>query len=135
MHELIAVLIPEQEGARRGEDVDQELADGELGRLAGLHYDAWGPADPWGWSGDFAVPPLPARAEVALRRGTSGFKAYPVYYAEDMFELGYHLGGVIGPDGRHHRDWKHPSNGASAEDYELFRTHRDCLVVLCDVHF
>ena len=61
MHELIAVLIPEQEGARRGEDIDQGLADGELGRLAGLHYDAWGPADPWGWSGDFAVPPLPAR--------------------------------------------------------------------------
>ena len=136
MHELIAVLIPEQTGARRRSVIDKSVVDSELERLArrnlGFGYDAWHPVHPGYWASDPSLSP-PARGEVR-RADVVRSCTYPVYYAQDMFDLGVHLGAIVAPDGTYHRDWKRPGNGASSEDYELFVTHSDCLVVLCDVH-
>lgn len=139
MHEFIAVLLPEQAGARRGV-ADEGVVNRELGRLAGLnlgagYYDAWCPVDPGEWLGDPSLT-RPVRGEIG-HRGRAGWSyEYPVFFAEDMLVPGMpHLGAIVAPDGTYHRDWESPENGASEEDYELFDRHRDCLVVVCDVHF
>ena len=137
MHELIAVLIPEQTGARRGGVIDKSVVDWELERLArrnlGFGYDAWYPVHPGHWASDPSLSP-PARGEVR-RSDAVGSYTYPVFYALDMFDLGVHLGAIVGPDGSYHSDWERPGDGASEDDYELFRRHQGCLVVTCDVHF
>ena len=137
MHELIAVLIPDQEGACKGGIVGG-VVDRELERLAGLNlgfgYDSWYPVDPEEWLRDPLVTTPPARGEVESAGRAGRSYAYPVFFAEDMVNLGIHLGAIVAPDGGYHRDWERPGNGASGEDYELFDRHRDCLVVVCGVH-
>ena len=136
MHELIAVVIPEQAGARRdvigGGVVDREL-ERHAGTNLGFGYDAWHPVDPGELLGDPSLT-LPVRGKIGYSEPCS-LHAYPVFFAEDMLDLGVHLGAIVAPDGTYHRDWERPEDGASSEDYELFDRHRDCLVVVCDVHF